>query len=39
MKFMKIRKMKIAYEVEHSGIYDDMLQSVFREATGLDTHL
>jgi len=39
VKFMKIRKMEKTYEIEYSNIYNDMLQSVFREATGLETHL
>lgn len=39
VKFIKIRKMEKTYEMEYSNVYNDMLQSVFREATGLETHL
>uniref|UniRef100_A0A6H2A606 Uncharacterized protein n=1 Tax=viral metagenome TaxID=1070528 RepID=A0A6H2A606_9ZZZZ len=39
VKFMKIRKMEKTYEIEYGNVYCDSLQSVFREATGLDTHL
>ena len=39
VKFFKIRGMKKTHEIEYSNVYDDNLQSVFREATGLDTNL
>lgn len=39
MTFSVIRRHRIVREETVNGVYDDMLQSVFTEQTGLDTHL
>lgn len=39
MTFMKIKDNKLVNVAQHTGIYHDMLQSIFTKVTGLDTHL
>lgn len=39
MGFISLRKDEIKTVAAHKGIYDDMLQSIFTQVTGLNTHL
>ena len=39
VEFKKIWGCKIKDVSEHQGIYEDMLQDLFTQETGLDTHL
>jgi len=40
MRFSKLNKdFDMIVISEHNGVYDDMLQSIFTEVTGLDTHI
>ena len=39
MEFMSIRGLKVKSINSMTGIYADMLQSIFTNETGLDTHL
>lgn len=39
VEFMYIRGMNVIHVSTVEGVYCDMLQSVFTDATGLDTHL
>jgi len=39
MEFVYIRSNKITVKSEAKNVYNDQLQSVFTEHTGLDTHL
>jgi len=39
MEFCFYRAMNLRTISKHEGLYADMLQSVFTEQTGLDTHL
>jgi hypothetical protein len=39
MEFIKSRGMNLTTVKEFDGVYDDMLQKIFTEVTGLYTHL
>ncbi len=39
MTFQSFRKFEVKLKAEIKGVYADMLQSIFTEQTGLDTHL
>jgi len=39
VKFVSCRNYSINTVKEYTGVYADMLQSIFTDVTGLDTHL
>lgn len=39
IEFKRIRGTKVNDIAAHNGIYNDMLQGIFRSETGLNTHL
>lgn len=39
LEFINIRKFKVTIKSKAEGVYNDQLQSIFTEYTGMDTHL